>query len=128
MWNFPFSIPSNFLFDKMDVIIPFKIKIIQKQHTELLLDLWFLSCNKKFKYSTLSPGAGLKKIFFYYLALLCLINYLFLFITDVFLSLFHDGGRYHIETTQLICIGNQWTGFYMITASAMKELIELKNI
>ena len=38
-------------------------------------------------------------------------------------SLFHDGGRYHIETSPLICSANQWTGFYMITASAMKEFI-----
>ena len=30
--------------------------------------------------------------------------------------LFHDGGRYHIETSP------QWTGFYMITAYVMKEL------
>ena len=36
--------------------------------------------------------------------------------------LFHDGGRYHIETSPLICSANQWTGFYMITASVMKEL------
>ena len=28
---------------------------------------------------------------------------------------FHDGGRYHIET-------GPWTGFYMITASVLKEL------
>ena len=27
--------------------------------------------------------------------------------------LFHDGGRYHIETSPLICSSNQWTGFYM---------------
>ena len=39
-------------------------------------------------------------------------------------ELFHDGGRYHIETSPLICPANQWTGFYMITASVMKELIE----
>ena len=31
---------------------------------------------------------------------------------------FHDGGRYHIETSPLIC----GAGFYMTTASAMKEL------
>ena len=37
-------------------------------------------------------------------------------------SLFHDGGRYRIETSQLICFANQWTGFYMITASVIKEL------
>ena len=38
-------------------------------------------------------------------------------------KLFHDGGRYHIETSPLICEGNQWTGFYMVTPSFMKELI-----
>ena len=27
------------------------------------------------------------------------------------------GGCYHIETSPLICSANQWTGFYMITAS-----------
>ena len=37
-------------------------------------------------------------------------------------SSFHDGGRYHIETSLLICGANQWTGFYMITASVMKGL------
>ena len=31
-------------------------------------------------------------------------------------------GRYHIETSPLICRANQWTGFYMITASVMKVL------
>ena len=35
---------------------------------------------------------------------------------------FQDGGRYHIETSPLICRANQWTGFYMITASVLKEL------
>ena len=30
-----------------------------------------------------------------------------------FTLLFHDGGRYHIETSPLICSSNQWTGFYM---------------
>ena len=35
-----------------------------------------------------------------------------------------DGGRYHIETSPLICRANQWIGFYMITASAMKELTQ----
>ena len=28
----------------------------------------------------------------------------------------HDGGRYHIETSPLVCSVNQWTGFYKITA------------
>ena len=36
--------------------------------------------------------------------------------------LFHDRGRYHIETSPLICSANQWTGFYMITAPVMKEI------
>ena len=27
-----------------------------------------------------------------------------------------------METSPLICGANQWTGFYMITASVMKEL------
>ena len=34
----------------------------------------------------------------------------------------YDGGRYHTEISPLICRANQWTGFYMITASVMKEL------
>ena len=38
-------------------------------------------------------------------------------------ELFYAGGRYHIETSPLVCCANQWTGFYMITASVMKELI-----
>ena len=29
---------------------------------------------------------------------------------------------YHIETSPLICSANQWTGFYMIWTSIMKEL------
>ena len=37
--------------------------------------------------------------------------------------LFHHGGRYHVETSPFIWGANQWTGFYMITASVMKELI-----
>ena len=39
-----------------------------------------------------------------------------------YFELFNDGGRYHIETSTWICSANQWTGFYMITASVMKEL------
>ena len=38
------------------------------------------------------------------------------------IQLFNDGGLYHIEISPLICRANQWTGFYMITASVMKEL------
>ena len=37
-------------------------------------------------------------------------------------KLFHDGGPYHIEISPLICRANQWTGFYMIGTSVMKEL------
>ena len=32
--------------------------------------------------------------------------------------------HYHIETSPLICRANQWTGFYMIRASVMKEIID----
>ena len=35
-----------------------------------------------------------------------------------------DGGCYHIGTSPLIFRANQWTGFYMISASIMKELKE----
>ena len=36
--------------------------------------------------------------------------------------LFNFGiGSYHIETSPLICSPNQWTGFYMIGFSVMKE-------
>ena len=34
----------------------------------------------------------------------------------------HDGGLCHIETRSLIFITNQWTGFYVIETSVMKEL------
>ena len=37
-------------------------------------------------------------------------------------QLFHDGDRYYVETGPLIYSANQWTGFYMIMASVMKEL------
>ena len=39
-----------------------------------------------------------------------------------FFKIFHYGGPYHIETSPLICRANQWTGFYMIRTSVMKEL------
>ena len=35
---------------------------------------------------------------------------------------FFHGGGYHIETSPLSCTANQWTGFYMIGISVMKEL------
>ena len=37
-------------------------------------------------------------------------------------SFFYDGGPYHIETSLLIYRANQWTIFYMIGTSVMKEL------
>ena len=62
VWDFPFSIPFHFHsglsfysaksmdFLTLDVIIPLKIKIIEKPHTILLPDLWFFfSFNKNFK-------------------------------------------------------------------------------
>ena len=39
------------------------------------------------------------------------------------IELFHDVGSYHIENNPSICSTNQWTGFFMIGASVMKELI-----
>ena len=44
------SLPPKTLW-LLNVITPFKIKIIEKPHTVLLPDLWFLNCNKKFKNS-----------------------------------------------------------------------------
>ena len=40
----------------------------------------------------------------------------------IYYQLFHDEGPYHIETSPLSCRVNQWTGFYMIRTSVMKEL------
>ena len=42
--------------------------------------------------------------------------------------LLQDGGTYHIEISPLICSVNQWTGFYMIRTSIMKELRTEKSI
>ena len=36
-------------------------------------------------------------------------------------KLFHDEDPFHIETSPLFCSEKQWTGFYMIGTSAMKE-------
>ena len=36
--------------------------------------------------------------------------------------LFFHGSSYHIETSSLICFANQWTGFYMLGTSVVKEL------
>ena len=37
-------------------------------------------------------------------------------------QLFHEGDPYHIETSLLIRTADQWTGFYMMGTSIMKEL------
>ena len=37
-------------------------------------------------------------------------------------QLLHDVESYHIETSLLICRANQWTCFYKIGTSVMKEL------
>ena len=37
-------------------------------------------------------------------------------------NLFHNGRPCHKETTPLITRANQWTGFYMVGTSVMKEL------
>ena len=44
------------------------------------------------------------------------------FYSWILIYLFHDGDPYHVETSPLICIANQWTGFYMMGTSFMKEL------
>ena len=38
------------------------------------------------------------------------------------LYLIHEGGPYYIETSPLSCRANQWTVFYLIGTSVMKEL------
>ena len=40
----------------LNIILPFKIKTIEKPHTLLLPNLWFLSCNKKFESSKFWVG------------------------------------------------------------------------
>ena len=47
-------------------------------------------------------------------------------LTNLNIVLFHGGDPYRIETSPLICPANQWTGFYMILASVMKELTHLR--
>ena len=46
------------LFWLSNVIIPFKVKILQKPQTVLVTDLWFLSCNKEFENSVISAWVG----------------------------------------------------------------------
>ena len=37
-------------------------------------------------------------------------------------------GPYHIEPNPLTCSANQWTRFYMIGTSVMKELIKIEVV
>ena len=67
---FPFSVLSPFFIVYIfvqqkvfttwiqNVIILCKIKIIEKWHTLLFPDLWFLRCNKKFENSVISAWVG----------------------------------------------------------------------
>ena len=43
-------------------------------------------------------------------------------IIQYIIQLFNEGILFHIETSPLIYCANQWTGFYMIGTSIMKEL------
>ena len=52
-WRFRFVFVKAYIFfNKMhglfNFIFPFEIKVTGKPHLVLLIDLWFLSCNKKF--------------------------------------------------------------------------------
>ena len=38
-------------------------------------------------------------------------------------KIFHERGPYHVEASPLICRASQWTDFYMIRASFMKEQV-----
>ena len=66
-------------------------------------------------------SADTKKVFAYQAELFSYIKIVYILLSQVYLTL-HDEGCYHIETNPLICRANQWTGFYMIMASVMKEL------
>ena len=47
--------------------------------------------------------------------------------TSKLLNSLHNGGPNHMETSSLICRANQWTGFYMIGTTFMKELEEIET-
>ena len=49
---------NAWILDFKNIIIPFKIRIIEKSHTVLLPDLWLLNCNKKFWNSMISAWVG----------------------------------------------------------------------
>ena len=61
---------------------------------------------------------------FYEKSTLWLNSNLFMLVLPLF-NFFMARGRYHIETSPLICFANQWAGFCLITASVMKELRHL---
>ena len=77
--------------------------------------LFFLSINKFFSYHI-----SLVKSF-----IVCLKFRHFSPLRYSRLLLFHDGGPYHIEISPLICRANQWTSFYMIGTSIMKDFNNL---
>ena len=41
---------------------------------------------------------------------------------------FMTEASYHIENSPFICGANQWNGFYMRTASIMKDLTEQQKV
>ena len=78
-------------------------------------------------------SSSFKIIIFFLLLSFCGVKIctLFTFFNVYFFScfeLFHDGGPYHLETSPLICRGNQWTGFYMIGTPVMLELTNFTSI
>ena len=46
----------------------------------------------------------------------------------VYIDIFHDGGPCHVETSPLTCSANQWTSFYKVRTSIMKEFIFLETV
>ena len=76
-----------------------------------------MKCLKLVNPSRPDPGQGENNLNFYFHASLWCIKRFY-----EGLQLFHDGGRYHIETSPFICSANQWTSLCMITASVMKGL------
>ena len=48
-------------------------------------------------------------------------NFVIVAVTSSKHYFFHGGGPCHIETSPLICRANQWTGFYMIETSVVKD-------
>lgn len=67
-YSFSFLLTFVFLFKKtwalplQNVIISFKITLIEKPHTFLLLDLWFLKCKKKVENAMISAWVRTRQI------------------------------------------------------------------